>query len=146
MVKHFVRGSEIKTNGCAIWKSVGRRLRSRRIERSLTVARVADEIGVPAGVYEGFEAGDAHMSVWLLAKIAELFAVPVLWFFQDVVDRAEIDGGQMAEAPCTYRVATLEQRIQFLVESFRKLDLDGQQRLLIIIGALSRCNSKRICS
>jgi hypothetical protein len=36
---------------------------------------------------------------------------------------------------------TMEQRLHFLTESFRELDLEGQQYLLTIIGALSLSKS-----
>jgi hypothetical protein len=41
-----------------------------------------------------------------------------------------------------YRVATLEERVEFLADSFRKLDLEGQQHLLALAGALSRIGGK----
>jgi hypothetical protein len=79
----------------------------------------------------------------LLAKMASLFGVPVLWFFQDVVSRVEIgdDPTSDFEGPYVYRIATMEQGLHFLTESFRELDLEGQQYLLTIIGALSQSKS-----
>jgi hypothetical protein len=45
------------------------------------------------------------------------------------------------DMPRTYRVTTLEQRVNFLAESFKKLDLEGQQQLLAL--ALALCQSNR---
>jgi hypothetical protein len=40
----------------------------------------------------------------------------------------------------TYRVTTLEERVNFLAESFKKLDLEGQQQLLALAMALCQSN------
>jgi transcriptional regulator with XRE-family HTH domain len=128
--------SETKTGGCAICKLVGRRLRTRRTELGLAVDRVAEKIDIAARKYEGYEAGDAQTPAMLLAKMASLFGVPVLWFFQGVVCRVEI-----GDDPTSDFEGTMEQRLHFLTESFRELDLEGQQYLLTIIGTLSQSKS-----
>jgi transcriptional regulator with XRE-family HTH domain len=135
--------SETKTDGCAICKLVGRRLRTRRTELGLAVDRVAEKIDIAARKYEGCEAGDAQTPAMLLAKMASLFGVPVLWFFQGVVCRVEIgdDPTSDFEGPYVYPITTMEQRLHFLTESFRELDLEGQQYLLTIIGTLSQSKS-----
>jgi transcriptional regulator with XRE-family HTH domain len=146
MVEHVARGSKSTPDGSTVWKLVGRRLHARRTELGLAVDLVADEINTAPTVYESYEAGDAQTPAELLAEMARLFGVPVLWFFQDVVSQAEIAGDREAdlEGPHVYRIATVEQRLHFLTESFCKLDLEGQQYLLAIVGALTQFKSTGI--
>ena len=77
--------------------------------------------------------------------LADLFEVPLVWFFQDIGqndtndNHAEQDDDAEREAGLVvYRVATIEHRIAALVESFRQLDFEGQQHLLAISRELSR--------
>ncbi|HEY1245660.1 MAG TPA: helix-turn-helix transcriptional regulator [Hyphomicrobiaceae bacterium] len=131
--------------GGAVWTAVGSRLQQRRGELGLSVARVAQWAAIPAESYEAYERG-APIPAALLAQIAELFEVPLVWFFE----RVRPDGREEVEAredaardpePAVYRVATVEHRIQALAESFRKLDFEGQQHLIAISQALTRSNA-----
>jgi transcriptional regulator with XRE-family HTH domain len=131
--------------GGAVWTAVGRRLQQRRGELGFSVARVAQWAAIPAESYEAYERG-AAIPAALLAQIAELFEVPLVWFFE----RVRVDEPEEAEAgedfekdaePAVYRVATVEHRIQALADSFRKLDFEGQQHLLAISQALTRSNA-----
>ncbi len=122
----------------AVWAGVGRRLRHRRDELALGTAHVARTIGIAADDYEAYEAG-APIEARLLAQIADLFEVPVVWFFQDVAHEEPDEGDDAPAAePVVYTVATVEHRAQALVDCFRRLDLEGQQHLLAISMALSR--------
>jgi transcriptional regulator with XRE-family HTH domain len=124
----------------AVWSGVGRRLQHRRDEIAFATGRVARCIGISAADYEAYEAG-APIEAQLLAQIADLFGVPVAWFFQDVAHE-EPDGSEDAAAePAVYTVATMEHRAQALVDCFRSLDLEGQQHLLAISMALSRAGA-----
>jgi hypothetical protein len=42
-----------------------------------------------------------------------------------------------------FRVTTVEERVRFLADSFRQLDLDGQQRLLNLAGDLVDATSSK---
>jgi transcriptional regulator with XRE-family HTH domain len=146
MVKHVAHATRANPGASAMWKLVGERLKVRRSELGLMVARVAEDVVVSEDTYERYEAGDAQVPAALLARIAERFGVPVLWFFQDVVPPPDNDGEDAPDpdTPRVYRVTTLEQRVDYLADSFRKLDLEGQQHLLAIVGALSRARGRQL--
>jgi len=152
MIKQFVArprqqrataavGSDV---GSAVWMTVGRRLQRRRTGRGYSVDRVAHWAAIPAETYESYERGEPIPAA-LLAQIADLFEVPLVWFFQGIgEDDSHDDGtdreddGERKAGPAIYQVATIEHRIAALVESFRKLDFEGQQHLLAISRELSR--------
>jgi len=129
--------SELEANPCgsALWTVVGRRLRRRRTELDLDIDHVARTIGISPTVYANYELG-VQTPASQLAEIADLFDVPVVWFFQDV--GIEEKAAPPVASPAVYRVATVEFRIQALADAFRKLDLEGQQHLLAISRALSQ--------
>lgn len=136
--------AETGTVGGAVWAAVGRRLQQRRTELGFSIERVAHWAAIPDEAYEAYERG-AAIPAALLAQIAGLFEMPLVWFFggvrrddpEETNEPAEADAGRDAE-PAVYRVATVEHRIQALAESFRKLDFEGQQHLLAISQALTR--------
>jgi transcriptional regulator with XRE-family HTH domain len=124
--------------GSAVWGAVGRRLQRRRAELGLGADHVAQWAAVPVEAYEAYERG-APIPAALLAQVADLFGIPLIWFFQGVDDEEEEEhDAEERSAPVVYQVATVEHRIAALVESFRQLDFDGQQHLLAISRALSR--------
>jgi transcriptional regulator with XRE-family HTH domain len=125
----------------AVWTGVGRRLRRRRYELGFGIDHVARCSGITAGDYARHEAG-APIGAAPLARIADLFDVPVVWFFQEVAHE-EPDEREDAPAgePIVYTVATMEHRAQALVDCFRRLDLEGQQHLLAISMALTRAGA-----
>jgi transcriptional regulator with XRE-family HTH domain len=153
MIKQFVAkpkrpgvqaavGSDV---GSAVWRTVGRRLQRRRVELGCSVEHVAQWAATPVETYETYEKG-APIPAALLAEVADLFGVPLVWFFQgvghDEPDDDRRDDADEKAAPVVYRVATVEHRIAALVESFRQLDFDGQQHLLTISRELSRTNAR----
>jgi transcriptional regulator with XRE-family HTH domain len=142
-------GSDV---GSAVWGTVGRRLQRRRVELGCSVEHVAQWAAISVETYESYEKG-APIPAALLAQVADLFGVPLVWFFQGVGhDEAHDDHGEDADqqtapvkaAPVVYRVATVEHRIAALVESFRQLDFEGQQHLITISRALSRTNARAV--
>jgi transcriptional regulator with XRE-family HTH domain len=138
-MKRIVEGIATTQRHPSVWTLVGDRLRARRAHLGLGLDTTAEQLGVEASAYERFEEGSDQAPAALLAEAADLFGVPVLWFFQDVTaldgkDDAEPGPGQ---AP-VYQVATEEDRIQALANYFRQLDFAGQQHLLTIARALSR--------
>jgi transcriptional regulator with XRE-family HTH domain len=146
MVKHVAHATRANPGASAMWKLVGERLKLRRSELGLPIVRLVQNLALPTGTYESYEAGEAQVPAALLARIAEHFGVPVLWFFQDVVPPADNDWEDApdADAPRAYRVTTLDQRVDYLADSFRKLDLEGQQHLLAIVGALTRARGRHL--
>jgi transcriptional regulator with XRE-family HTH domain len=128
--------------GGAVWTAVGRRLQRRRIEMGLSAARVAQRAGVPVPTYEGYENG-APIPAALLAQVAELLDIPLVWFFEGVAgDEVETRAAAPGAEPAVYRVATLEQRIEALADAFRQLDFEGQQHLLAISRALCQSSAR----
>ncbi|KAB2919243.1 MAG: helix-turn-helix transcriptional regulator [Hyphomicrobiaceae bacterium] len=126
----------------AIWLSVGRRLRARRIQFGFDVDQVAEELGISQSEYEGYESACAQASAPLLSRLAELYAVPVRWFFEDSQSSEEGEDAACSSSRRTYRICTVEERVQFLAESFRQLDLEGQQHLLALARALRQSTKK----
>jgi len=70
----------------------------------------------------------------------------MLWFFQDITFEKERTQTTLPTAESgadgVYWVATLEERMSFLADSFCQLDLEGQQHLIAIVGALTRSRGK----
>ncbi len=144
MSKSVKRGEEAATRGSALWMVIGRRLQIRRAELNVTVERVADELCIPSRIYAAYEAGVIETPALVLSQIADLFDVPVSWFFQDVDfgiedDEEPLDDG---DSPGIFTVASEDERIQALSECFRSLDLESQQHLLAIAGALSQSSKE----
>lgn len=132
-------GSDV---GSAVWSTVGRRLQRRRIELGWSVQHVAEWATIPVKAYESYEKG-GPIPAALLAQVADLFEVPLVWFFQSVSQHeAHGDDAEEKAGPVVYRVATVEHRIAALVESFRQLDFEGQQHLLAISRELTRTNAR----
>ena len=145
MTKRYVmplsEGPDAGARGGPVWSAVGQRLRRRRIDLGLSADRVAQWAGVSIETYEGFEEG-LPISASLLAQIADLFDIPVVWFFHGIADEEPAEHKPSPDADAvTYKVATIEHRIQALADTFRKLDFEGQQHLLAISQALSRSNA-----
>jgi transcriptional regulator with XRE-family HTH domain len=116
-------------------------MRRRRVDLGLDADRVAQLVGVSVETYEGFEEG-VPTSASLLAQIADLFDIPVVWFFHGVAQEEPEEREPAPDAGAvSYRVATIEHRIKALADTFRKLDFEGQQHLLAISQALSRSNA-----
>ena len=137
-------GAPVGTDvGSALWVTVGRRLRRRRTQLGYSVDHVAQWAATPVETYESYENG-APVPAALLAQVADLFGLPLVWFLQGVWrDEAQKDEAQEEAGPVVYRVATVEHRIAALVESFRKLDFEGQQHLLAISRALCPSGAAR---
>jgi transcriptional regulator with XRE-family HTH domain len=125
----------------AVWTGVGRQMVRRRHQLGFGIDHVARCIGISADDYERYEAG-APIGAAPLAQIADLFDVPVVWFFQDVAHEEPAEPDETPDAePVVYTVATPEHRAQALVDCFCRLDLEGQQHLLTISMALTRAGA-----
>src|SRR5262245_35152556 len=126
----------------SIWLLVGKRIRARRLQRGHPVRHLAEELGVSLAAYVRCESGVAPLPAVQLSQLSKLLGVPIIWFFQDASPAEESGSCTDHDSPAAYRVATLEQRIGALADSFRKLDLEGQQHLLAIADALCRTDGK----
>jgi transcriptional regulator with XRE-family HTH domain len=144
MSKTLKRREDAASRGSVLWIVIGRRLQLRRTELGAGAKQVAHELGIPARTYAAYETGNAETPALVLSQIADLFDVPVSWFFQDVA--FGIDGDDEPcdddDAPGIFTVASEEERIQALSDCFRRLDLDSQQHLLAIAGALSQSSEE----
>ena len=136
------RGTGMGANSSVVWTSVGRLLKRRRYELGFGIDHVARCAGISADDYERYEEG-TPIGAAPLARIADLFDVPVVFFFQDVAHEEPNEReASLAAEPVTYTVATVEHRAQALVDCFRRLDLEGQQHLLAISMALTRAGAR----
>ena len=136
------RRAPAEPHGGTLWVGIGRRLQTRRTELGLTVNEVARALAMAPRAYKALEEGIERVPASLLGQIAELFRVRVFFFFQDI-DFGDEGAADVAASPHgAYRVATLEERVEFLADSFRKLDLEGQQHLLALASALSRTGGR----
>ena len=125
-----------------LWRSVGERIRLRRVHLGFSNTKLAEELGIDPSAYDAYEAGGEQAPARTLSQIAELLGVSVLWFFQDITFEEETTEPVTLRPGGVYRVATLEDRMRFLSDSFRKLDLEGQQHLIAIAGALTQSSRK----
>jgi transcriptional regulator with XRE-family HTH domain len=142
-MKRMVGGIPAAQRGRSIWVLVGDRLRSRRAHLRLPVENVAEALGVEASIYQRYEDGSEQAPALLLAEMADILGVPVLWLFQDVIAidvQADTEPSADADWPRVYRVATTEERVACMANRFRKLDFEGQQHLLTIAAALSHAD------
>lgn len=98
----------------------------------------ANGTGVELQTYRDYEQGERLIPADQLAALAQLFGVPVFYFFEDLemADRAA-DVAQGSEGEVRYTVATELDRIAVLVEDYLKLDFARQQCLLVVARALA---------
>ena len=140
MSKGLKRDEVAASRGSALWMVIGRRLQIRRSELGVSVEQIADELCIPSRIYAAYESGVVETPALVLSQIADLFGVSVSWFFQDVDFGIEDDNELLDDddSPGIFTVASEDERIQALSECFRSLDLESQQHLLAIAGALSQ--------
>lgn len=138
MIKQLNRGPKISPHGHSLWAFVGRRLKTRRTQLGLSIDDVADELAIPSRVYESYETGEAQTPALLLNQMANLFGVPLMWFFQDFDAEEDREIAADNDLERTFTVATPEERAKALTDCFNGLDFEGQQQLLAIAKALSR--------
>jgi transcriptional regulator with XRE-family HTH domain len=120
-----------------LWLHLGNRLRFRREQLGINPTRAAGHIGVTLQTYEEYEMGERLIPASWLAEIADLFAVPVFYFFENL----EMGDGQPVAQHLTpaaiYTVATETDRVTALINDFDKLDFEQQQLLLLVARALA---------
>jgi transcriptional regulator with XRE-family HTH domain len=113
-------------------------MRLRREQLGITAWTAANAVGVELQTYQDYEQGERLIPADRLAALAQLYDVPVFYFFEDLekTDDAQ-DVAKASEGEIGYAVATDAERIAILVEDFLKLDFARQQCLLVVARALA---------
>lgn len=124
-------------SGDRLWLHLGSRLRFRREQLAIGALRAAAHVGVTLLTYEEYESGVRLIPARQLAELAELFAVPVFYFFDELQIGEETSDGRHQRPDAVYAVATQSDRIAALMADFQKLDFERQQHLLSVARALA---------
>lgn len=127
----------IKVGTKGLWQQLGNRIRFRRVQLRLDARAAAAHIGVTLESYETYEAGERLVPANQLAELAELLAVPVFYFFDDLQIGETHAQTSEANAHAGYAIATDSERIAALIEDFQKLDFDRQQHVLLVARVLA---------
>jgi hypothetical protein len=90
-----------------------------------------------ADEYLRYETGAKLAPELLLTRIAEYFGVPALWFSPKLELKPADTQKPIPRLRVRYRVATVEDRVNYLINVFCKLNLERQQQLLAVAGALA---------
>jgi transcriptional regulator with XRE-family HTH domain len=121
----------------SLWPRLGSRIRFRREQLRIGPPSAAAHVGVALQTYEEYETGERLIPANQLAELAELFAVPMFYFFEDLqIGEEQADAHQLGP-DAVHAVATDMDRIAALVDDFQKLDFERQQHLLLIARALA---------
>jgi transcriptional regulator with XRE-family HTH domain len=118
-----------------IWLHVGSRIRFRREQLEIAIAKAATHVGVALQTYEEYETGERLIPANQLADIAKLFGVPVFYFFEDL--HVGDDNSTVPTPNSAFAVATETDRIATLIEDFQNLDFEHQQHLLLVARTLA---------
>ena len=125
-----------KVGGEGLWQQLGNRIRFRREQLKLDARAAAGHIGVTLENYEKYEVGERLVPANQLAELAELLAVPVFYFFDDLQIGETNAQANEVEPHAGYAIATESERIAALIEDFQKLDFEGQQHVLLVARLL----------
>jgi transcriptional regulator with XRE-family HTH domain len=120
-----------------LWQQLGNRVRFRREQLRLDARAAAAHIGVTLESYEEYEAGERLVPANQLAELAELLAVPVFYFFDDLQIGETKAHANEVNSHAGYAIATESERIGALIEDFQKLDFDRQQHVLLVARVLA---------
>lgn len=147
MARRLDGGLPAESSDRSIRRLVGSRLQARRSHLGFGIDGIAKKLGILPSVYAAYETGDDEVPAWLLSRIADLYGVPADSFLQSQPSGNEEAEGGAAVGDCglspTYRVATVEERLGFLADTFSELDLEGQQQLLATASVLCRAKRSR---
>ena len=120
-----------------LWLHLGNRLRFRREQLGIGSPKAAAHVGVALETYEEYETGEHLIPTKQLADLAELLAVPVFYFFEELHIGEEKPDVQQLKSDAIYTVATETDRIAALIGDFQNLDFERQQHLLLVARALA---------
>jgi len=130
----FKQATEV---GCErLWQQLGNRIRLRREQLRLDARTAAAHIGIALQTYEKYERGERLVPANQLAELAELLAVPVFYFFDDLQIGENLSHAEHV-ADAGYVVATESERIALLIQDFQKLDFERQQHVLLFARLLA---------
>ena len=120
-----------------LWLHLGNRLRFRREQLGIGSPKAAAHVGVALETYEEYETGEHLIPTKQLADLAELLAVPVFYFFEELHIGEEKPDVKQLKSDAIYTVATETDRIAALIGDFQNLDFERQQHLLLVARALA---------
>jgi len=132
----FARSAQSERSG-TYFAQIGSRIRARRTHLGLSINSVARDLGIGADQYLLYETGAKLASELVLTRIAEYLGVPALWLSPNLALKPPNARKAMPRLGGRYRVATAEDRVNYLIDTFCKLDLEGQQQVLAVAGALA---------
>jgi len=132
---HFDRVTGVSRD--RLWLHLGNRLRFRREQLGIGSPKAAAHVGVALETYEKYETGQHLIPATQLADLAELLAVPVFYFFEELHIGEEKPEVQQLKSDAIYTVATETDRIAALIGDFQNLDFERQQHLLLVARALA---------
>src|SRR5262245_63553829 len=121
-----------KVGGEGLWQQLGNRIRFRREQLRLDARAAAAHIGVTLESYEKYEAGERLVPANELAELAELLAVPVFYFFDDLQIGEAKAHAHEANLQADYAIDTESERLAALLEDFSTVDFDRQQHVLLV--------------
>jgi transcriptional regulator with XRE-family HTH domain len=118
-----------------IWLHLGSRIRFRREQLGIAITKAVTHLGVALQTHREYEAGERLIPANQLAELAELFGVPVFYFFEDL--QVGDDKSMVPKPNSAFAVATETDRIATLIEDFQNLDFEHQQHLLQVARLLA---------
>jgi transcriptional regulator with XRE-family HTH domain len=118
-----------------IWLHLGSRIRFRREQLGIAITKAVTHLGVALQTYREYEAGERLIPANQLAELAELFGVPVFYFFEDL--QVGDDKSMVPKPNSAFAVATETDRIATLIEDYQNLDFEHQQHLLQVARLLA---------
>jgi transcriptional regulator with XRE-family HTH domain len=131
----FEQATEAGRGG--FWQQIGNRIRFRREQLRLDARTAAAHIGVALQTYAKYETGERLVPANQLAELAELLAVPVFYFFDDLQIGEKSSHVEPVDLDAGYAVATESERIAVLIQDFRMLDFERQQHVLLVARLLA---------
>jgi transcriptional regulator with XRE-family HTH domain len=131
-----------RTTRGRLWLHLGNRVRFRREQLRIAPPRAAAHVGVALRTYEEYEAGERLIPADQLAELAELFAVPMFYFFEDLQIGDDASQAKHPRSDPVYAIANETDRIAALIEDFQNLDFERQQHLLMVARALANATPR----
>lgn len=105
---------------------LGRDIRALRKSRGFTLAELAEKLGRSIGYLSQIERGLSEVSINDLRRIADLFNVPISWFFAQA-SAPDAESGYIVRAGARRRLGSVESG---LVEEMLSPDLGGDFEII----------------
>ena len=107
---------------------IGRRIRTLRQTRGLTMEQVADQLGVSHQQIQKYETGYNRVSAARLFELAQVFDVPISAFFE---------GLQLAADQAAQDATSVDSRSYKLAYEFDKLSEPQKRAVLSLVQSMS---------